>query len=72
MCPPASIPPRLDINVSSSDEDVLLFLGGRKAGDPIPSNIITEVNPFSVQPWDSPGSLPLIFLLFFLCAKGGV
>lgn len=54
MCPPASIPPRLDINVSSTDEEVLLFLGGRKAGDPVPSNIITEVNPFSVEPWDSP------------------
>ncbi|KAL0924792.1 hypothetical protein M5K25_005650 [Dendrobium thyrsiflorum] len=54
MCPPASIPPPLDINVSSTDEEVLLFFWGRKAGDPIPSNIITEVNPFSVQPWDSP------------------
>nr|AGR91635.1 NAC transcription factor 2 [Dendrobium officinale] len=54
MCPPASISHRLDINVSSTDEEVLLFLGERKAGDPIPSNIITEVNPFSVRPWDSP------------------
>ncbi|XP_020580203.1 NAC domain-containing protein 83-like isoform X4 [Phalaenopsis equestris] len=54
MCPPAPFPLRPDINVSATDEEVLLFLGGRKAGDPVPSNIITEVNPFSVEPWNSP------------------
>lgn len=54
MFQPASILARIDISVSSSDEEIMRFLGGRKAGDPVPTNFITEVNPFSLEPWDAP------------------
>lgn len=52
MCP--SPPVLLDIDAGWSDEEVVQFLGRRRAGDPVPSNVITEVNPFSIEPWDSP------------------
>ncbi|KAG0465807.1 hypothetical protein HPP92_019971 [Vanilla planifolia] len=53
MCSPDSVP-HLDIDASATDEEVILFLGRRTAKDPVPSNIITEVNPFSIEPGDSP------------------
>ncbi|KAJ6808343.1 protein ATAF2-like [Iris pallida] len=52
MCP--SPPVLLDIDARWTDEEVLLFLGRRRAGDPVPPNVITEVNPFVIEPWDSP------------------
>ncbi|CAL9151955.1 unnamed protein product [Musa hybrid cultivar] len=45
----------MDININSTDDEVVLYLEGRKVGDPTPNNVITEVNPFGVEPWDSPG-----------------
>lgn len=56
MCPrpPVSIP--LDGgDVGSTDEEVVLFLGRRRVGDPVPSNVISDVNPFSIDPRNSPG-----------------
>lgn len=44
----------MDININSTDDEVVLYLEGRKVGDPTPNNVITEVNPFGVEPWDSP------------------
>ncbi|XP_010939028.1 uncharacterized protein [Elaeis guineensis] len=54
MCPSAPFSVPLDINASSTDEELVLFVGGRKFGDPVPDNVITEVSPFSVEPWNSP------------------
>lgn len=45
----------MDISINSTDDEVVLYLEGRKVGDPTPNNVITEVNPFGVEPWDSPG-----------------
>ncbi|KAG1342121.1 NAC domain-containing protein 41 [Cocos nucifera] len=53
MCPSVlvSVPP--DINILSTDEELVQFMGERKAGDPVPANVITEVNPFNIEPWNS-------------------
>ncbi|WOK92375.1 NAC domain-containing protein [Canna indica] len=54
MCPSVPESGRLGINIRSSDEELIRFLEGRRAGDPTPDNVITGVDPFSVEPWDSP------------------
>lgn len=62
MCPqppPFSVP--LDIDAGSTDEEVILFLGRRKAGDPTPSNVITEINPFSIDPRNSPEGIWFLY-----------
>ncbi|XP_028554123.1 NAC transcription factor 32-like [Dendrobium catenatum] len=53
-CSSAFTPPLFDADDGSIDEKVMLFLSGRKAGDPTPANVITNVNPFSLEPWDFP------------------
>lgn len=53
--PPAFTAEVCDVDAGSTDEEIMLFLGGTKAGDSVPANVITEVNPFSLKPWDSPG-----------------
>ncbi|THU71936.1 hypothetical protein C4D60_Mb04t06800 [Musa balbisiana] len=52
--PSASKSVPMDISINSTDDEVVLYLEGRKVGDPTPNNVITEVNPFGVEPWDSP------------------
>nr|XP_009395617.1 PREDICTED: NAC domain-containing protein 72 isoform X2 [Musa acuminata subsp. malaccensis] len=54
LYPSASKSVPMDININSTDDEVVLYLEGRKVGDPTPNNVITEVNPFGVEPWDSP------------------
>nr|CAD1837794.1 unnamed protein product [Ananas comosus var. bracteatus] len=49
MCPSTPISTLQDINMSSTDEELILYLGGRKVGDPIPANVITDVDPFSIE-----------------------
>ncbi|XP_008806192.2 NAC domain-containing protein JA2-like isoform X1 [Phoenix dactylifera] len=61
MCPSAPFSVPLDINASSTDEELVLFLGGRKVGDPVPDNVITEVSPFSIEPWNSPEDMWYLF-----------
>lgn len=55
MCTSVSNSVVLGINALSTDVEIVLFLGGRRVGDPIPATVITEVNPFSIEPWNSPG-----------------
>ncbi|URD96668.1 (No apical meristem) protein [Musa troglodytarum] len=55
--PSASKSVPMDININSTDDEVVLYLEGRKVGDPTPNNVITEVNPFGVEPWDSPAKI---------------
>ena len=66
MCPqpPVSIP--LDIDANSTDEEIVLFLGRRGDGDPIPSNVMTEVNPFSIDPRNSPGEGIILITKLYL------
>ncbi|ONK59864.1 uncharacterized protein A4U43_C08F11740 [Asparagus officinalis] len=61
MCPlpPDSSP--LDIGEQSTDEEIVQFLWGRKVGDPIPSNVITGVNPFSIDPRSSPEGIWFLY-----------
>ena len=55
LCPSVSDSVVLGINALSTDEEIVLFLGARRVGDSIPATVITEVNPFSIEPWNSPG-----------------
>lgn len=55
MCPLTPIPTLQEINMSSTDEELILYLGGRKVGDPIPANVITDVDPFSIELQNSSG-----------------
>ncbi|URE27176.1 Myosin N-terminal SH3-like domain [Musa troglodytarum] len=57
MCPSAieSVPVGIDIH--SPDEELVLFLDQRKPGDATPGNVVTEVNPFNVEPWNSPENI---------------
>nr|XP_009411038.1 PREDICTED: NAC domain-containing protein 72-like isoform X5 [Musa acuminata subsp. malaccensis]XP_009411039.1 PREDICTED: NAC domain-containing protein 72-like isoform X5 [Musa acuminata subsp. malaccensis] len=57
MCPSAieSVPVGIDIH--SPDEELVLFLDQRKPGDATPDNVVTEVNPFNVEPWNSPENI---------------
>ncbi|XP_072977587.1 uncharacterized protein [Typha angustifolia] len=54
MCPSAPISELLDFKACSTDEEYILFLGAIEVGDPIPENMIIDVNPFMVEPWSSP------------------
>lgn len=45
----------VDIDINSTDEELVQFLDGRQAGAPTPQNVITDVNPFDVEPWNLPG-----------------
>lgn len=46
-----------------TDEKIMSFLGAWKCGDPLPSNVISDVNPFSIQPWNAPGQFSVSFHL---------
>ncbi|XP_038977170.1 NAC domain-containing protein JA2-like [Phoenix dactylifera] len=63
MCPSAPVSVPLDINIFSTDEELVLLLGERKVGDPVPANVITEVNPFSIEPWNSPEDIWYLYNL---------
>ncbi|KAH7653905.1 NAC domain-containing protein [Dioscorea alata] len=63
MCPFVSDSVVLGINALSTDEEIVLFLGGRRVGDPIPATVITEVNPFSIEPWNSPEHILYLYNL---------
>ena len=55
MCPTPSDLLLFGNDALSTDEDIVSFLGGWKVGDPIPVNVIEEVDALSIQPWDLPG-----------------
>lgn len=55
MCPPPSDLLLFGDDALSSDEDIVSFLGGWKVGDPIPVNVIGEVDPLSIHPCHLPG-----------------
>lgn len=62
MCPqppPVSMP--LSIDVDSTDEELIFFLGKRRDGDPIPLNVITEINPFIIDPRNSPEGIWFLY-----------
>lgn len=60
MCPlvPGSV--LAGTNIDSTDEEVIRFLLGRRAGDPTPENVIADVNPFNDEPWIFPGKFWII------------
>ncbi|KAM0950429.1 putative transcription factor NAM family [Dioscorea sansibarensis] len=63
MCPSVSDSVVLGINALSTDEEIVLFLGAWRVGDPIPATVITEVNPFSIEPWNSPENILYLYNL---------
>ncbi|KAJ0982170.1 hypothetical protein J5N97_010425 [Dioscorea zingiberensis] len=54
MCPPPPDWLQFGGYALSTDEDIVLFLGAWEFGDPIPTNVITEVDPLSIEPWNLP------------------
>ncbi|KAJ0982179.1 hypothetical protein J5N97_010434 [Dioscorea zingiberensis] len=54
MCPPPPDWLQFGGYTLSTDEDIVLFLGAWEFGDPIPTNVITEVDPLSIEPWNLP------------------
>ncbi|MQL88842.1 hypothetical protein Taro_021412 [Colocasia esculenta] len=45
------------IKLDWSDDEILMFLERKTSGEPLSSNIITEVNPFSFDPWNLPDNI---------------
>ncbi|KAM0937729.1 putative transcription factor NAM family [Dioscorea sansibarensis] len=64
MCPTPSDLLLFGNDALSTDEDIVSFLGGWKVGDPIPVNVIEEVDALSIQPWDLPEGM------LYLCSSG--
>ncbi|XP_039137211.1 NAC domain-containing protein 40-like isoform X2 [Dioscorea cayenensis subsp. rotundata] len=64
MCPPPSDLLLFGDDALSSDEDIVSFLGGWKVGDPIPVNVIGEVDPLSIHPCHLPEGI------LYLCSSG--
>lgn len=67
---PTPSPESIDLN--SSDEDLIRYVSHRKNGDPLPPNVIPNVNPFFIKPLNAHGGS------WYLCslddsehAKGG-
>ncbi|CAA6657550.1 unnamed protein product [Spirodela intermedia] len=61
MSPLASTPSSIEHDWT--DEKIFLFLGAWKCGDPLPSNVITDVNPFSIEPWNAPENIWYLCIL---------
>uniref|UniRef100_A0A1D1Z0V1 NAC domain-containing protein 29 n=1 Tax=Anthurium amnicola TaxID=1678845 RepID=A0A1D1Z0V1_9ARAE len=40
-----------------TDEEIMMFLVRRRSGDPLPSNVLTEVNPFIFDPCNAPDNI---------------
>ncbi|XP_042447014.1 NAC domain-containing protein 101-like isoform X1 [Zingiber officinale] len=51
----------VDININSTDEELVQFVIGRQAGDPTPQNVITDVNLFDVEPWNIPENMLFLY-----------
>ena len=54
MCPPVASP-AVDIGVYCSDKEIFTSLDGIICGSPLPSNVISDVNPYEHKPSDLPG-----------------
>ncbi|KAK9066691.1 hypothetical protein SSX86_014014 [Deinandra increscens subsp. villosa] len=50
MCPPASIPPIVELNEYSTDETIFKFLMQLQSGHTLPPNVISDVSPFQFPP----------------------
>ncbi|XP_042507464.1 NAC domain-containing protein 7-like isoform X2 [Macadamia integrifolia] len=57
MCSSAPIPPLADIEFHSTDEELVEHLERFIHGAPLPDNVISEVNPYNVLPWNLPENI---------------
>ncbi|KAL3505267.1 hypothetical protein ACH5RR_035108 [Cinchona calisaya] len=56
MCPPAPHPPA-DMALNGADEQVIMFLDRFRHGNPLPTNVIEDINPYQFNPSNLPGGL---------------
>ncbi|XP_019052004.1 PREDICTED: protein SOMBRERO-like isoform X2 [Nelumbo nucifera] len=52
MCPSAPVPQHAEIGFHWTDEELLVFLERMVNGAPLAANVITEVNPYNILPWN--------------------
>lgn len=57
MCPPASVPLAAEIGEYWTDEGIFTSILNFKSGSPLPSNVISDVNPYQYSPSDLPADL---------------
>ena len=55
MCPPAAAPSH-DISLYCSYEEICMSLEKIMNGSPLPSNVISDVNPYQHMPAHLPGT----------------
>lgn len=63
MCPPAASPAS-NIDLYYSDKDIFTSLDGIISGSPLPSNVISDVNPYQHKPSNLPNGI-----WFFISSK---
>ncbi|XP_010254952.1 PREDICTED: NAC domain-containing protein 83-like [Nelumbo nucifera] len=59
MCPFGHVPPEFGFHLT--DEELLASMERMENGAPTPANIITDVNPCDVLPWNSPENMWYFF-----------
>ncbi|XP_042494894.1 NAC domain-containing protein 83-like [Macadamia integrifolia] len=52
MCPSAPVPSLVNIEFHFTDEELVEHLERMVRGAPLPENVITDVNPYNVSPWN--------------------
>ncbi|KAJ0640091.1 putative transcription factor NAM family [Helianthus annuus] len=57
MCPPESIPPAVELNAYSTDESVFKSLMQIKSGSSLPSNVLSDVDPYQFTPSNLPAGV---------------
>ncbi|MFS7999016.1 putative transcription factor NAM family [Helianthus anomalus] len=57
MCPPESIPPAVELNEYSTDESVFKSLMQIKSGSSLPSNVLSDVDPYQFTPSNLPAGV---------------
>ncbi|KAF8405171.1 hypothetical protein HHK36_010070 [Tetracentron sinense] len=61
MHPSAPVPPPVDISFHLTDKELVMCLERMSSGAPVPSNVLTEVNPYDFSPCDLPGNIWYFF-----------
>ncbi|KAJ4967590.1 hypothetical protein NE237_019439 [Protea cynaroides] len=61
MCPSAPVPPLADIEFHCTDDELVEHLERMVCGAPLPANVIMEVNPYNVLPWNLPDKIWYFF-----------